>query len=240
MTSFELTTNIRSFCAQNANPENVKKYSNFFKDEYIAYGLTQPQINIKVKELSSLKNLKLETVFEAIPELFASGKYEEISFGLLLIDGFHKQFTADTFRKIEQLFPIGITNWAHADTLGMFILPKFMKKQLVQTDDFGSWLTSSYKFQRRCVPVTLIKSLKENKTADFAQFFSFIEPLMTDPEREVHQGVGWFLREAWKIQPQVTEIFLLKWKDTTARLIVQYATEKMDKNYRLRFRKEKK
>ena len=38
-----------------------------------------------------------------------------------------------------------------------------------------------------------------------------------DPEREVHQGVGWFLREAWKIEPLPVEEFLLKYKETAAK-----------------------
>jgi 3-methyladenine DNA glycosylase AlkD len=62
---------------------------------------------------------------------------------------------------------------------------------------------------------------------------------MMDPEREVHQGLGWFLREAWKKQPQVTETFLFKWKNSAARLIFQYATEKMTAEEKQRFRKEK-
>jgi 3-methyladenine DNA glycosylase AlkD len=104
-------------------------------------------------------------------------------------------------------------------------------------EDFRPWLRSEYKFQRRCVPVTLIKSLKT--TDDFKLLFDFIEPLMKDPEREVHQGTGWFLREAWKIKREVTEKYLFRHRNTAPRLIIQYATEKMSKDERLRYRKEK-
>ena len=62
---------------------------------------------------------------------------------------------------------------------------------------------------------------------------------MMDKEREVHQGVGWFLREAWKIEPAPVEAFLLKYKDTAPRLIFQYATEKMTPEEKNRFRKSK-
>ena len=37
----------------------------------------------------------------------------------------------------------------------------------------------------------------------------------------------------------VTETFLLKWKNTAPRLIIQYATEKMTLEQKLRFKKEK-
>ena len=61
---------------------------------------------------------------------------------------------------------------------------------------------------------------------------------MTDPEREVHQGCGWFLREAWKKNRDVTEAFLLKHKNTAPRLIIQYATEKMTKEEKARYKRE--
>ena len=64
----------------------------------------------------------------------------------------------------------------------------------------------------------------------------FVNALMMDKERFVHQGLGWFLREAWKIHPQPVEEFLLKWKDSAPRKIFQYATEKMSKEQKVRFR----
>ena len=41
-------------------------------------------------------------------------------------------------------------------------------------------------------------------TTDYANLFAFIEPLMLDSERMVHQGLGWFLREAWKLKKKET------------------------------------
>jgi 3-methyladenine DNA glycosylase AlkD len=74
---------------------------------------------------------------------------------------------------------------------------------------------------------------------DPARLLDFIRPMMMDDERVVHQGLGWFLREIWKKRPAETEQFLLEWKDTAARLIFQYATEKMAPEQKARFRREK-
>ena len=60
-----------------------------------------------------------------------------------------------------------------------------------------------------------------------------------EEEKKVPQGLGWFLREAWKIKRKETETFLLKWKDRAPRVIFQYATEKMTAEEKKRFRKEK-
>jgi 3-methyladenine DNA glycosylase AlkD len=237
MTTSELVQDIRSYCIENADAERIQKSQRYFKEEFVGYGLTAPQIYSKVKELLKSGGFDLQTVLEATPILMESGKYEETTFALLLLDGRWKEFTPETFKTIDKWFAFSIYNWAHADTLGMFILPRFLDKKIVEMNDFSSWLNSPYKFQRRCVPVTLIKHIK--KTRQVMPSIAFVEKLMSDPEREVHQGMGWFLREAWKISPIETESFLEKWKDTAPRLIIQYACEKMTAENKQRFKRAK-
>ena len=237
MTSTEIIQEIRSYCLANANAERLKTSQRFFKDKFVGYGLTAPQVYSKVKEMLKRGGFDLKTIQETTPILMNGQMFEEISMGLLLLDGLWKQFTPETFQTISNWFVFGINNWAHADTLGMLLLPKFLDKKILEMNDFGSWLDSPYKFQRRCVPVTLIKHMK--KTRQVMPSILFVEKLMADPEREVHQGMGWFLREAWKINPAEVESFLLKYKDTAPRLIIQYACEKMTPENKLRFKRAK-
>ena len=237
MTTIALAQEIKAYCIANANAEQIKKSQRYFKEEFVGYGLTSTQIQDKVKDLLKSGQIDLPVVLEAAPALLKSGQYEEISFALLLLDRLSKQFTTETFRIISEWFIFSIHNWAHADTLGMFTLPKFLDKKLIGMDDFNPWLNSPFKFQRRCVPVTLIKHIK--KTGQVMPSIRFVEKLMNDPEREVHQGMGWFLREAWKISPAEVEAFLDEWKETAPRLIIQYACEKMTAEKKLRFRRGK-
>jgi 3-methyladenine DNA glycosylase AlkD len=237
MNARQLIETIRAYCKQNASEANVIKYSHYFKSGYDAYGLSQPTMEAGAKDMLKLPGIDLDVVLEAAPELMKSGKYEETGLALLLVRSLSKHYTRDTFDTLAGWYEIGIRNWAHADTLGMFILPLFLKKDIVNMDDFRDWLKSEYKFKRRSVPVTLIKSLKTHK--DYSALFRFLELLMEDPEREVHQGMGWFLREAWKKDAPVTETFLLNWKNTAPRLIIQYATERMTAEQKLKFKKEK-
>jgi hypothetical protein len=228
---------IVEFCKSHADEAIVKKYSKYFKEGYDSYGLTTEIYQSKVDELSSDKSIMLDLLLETAPLLISSGKYEETSFAISLVLKRKKDFNAETFASIEKWFEYGINNWAHTDFLSGELIPYFILKNIVQLERMSNWRFSAFKFQRRSVPVTMIKLLKT--AGDFDNLFSFIELLMTDKERVVHQGLGWFLREAWKKQPEKTEAFLFKWKDTSARLILQYATEKMDKEQRLRFRKSK-
>jgi 3-methyladenine DNA glycosylase AlkD len=234
MNALELINHIRQFCLENESPENIIKYKRYFKEAPDSFGLTAAQLYEKTKQL--LKAVNFETVLEAIPELLKR-KSEETTLGLLLLNGFEKQYTKELFTEIDKWYSYSIGNWAHADTLGMLILPKLFKRGLIAEVDFAPWLTSTYKFQRRSVPVTLIKTLKTRNS--FAPLFQFLEPLMLDPEREVHQGMGWFLRECWKLKASETEKFLMKWKEKTPRLIIQYATEKMTAEEKSKFRRLK-
>ncbi|HRZ98178.1 MAG TPA: DNA alkylation repair protein [Paludibacter sp.] len=237
MTSTELYNDLLAYCQANVNEANILKYQRYFKEVHNAYGLDTQQMNDKTAELLN-KGLTLEVVLEALSEKLIFGKFEEVAFGISFIGKLSKQWNAETFDAIAGLFSKGIHNWAHADILGMNLLPDFILKGIVKPEVFNSWLISPYKFQRRCVPVSFIKIIKKEKEVE--QYLDFIRPLMTDNEREVHQGVGWFLREAWKIQPEKTEEFLLEWKNISSRLIFQYACEKMTPEGKLKFKADKK
>jgi len=97
---------------------------------------------------------------------------------------------------------------------------------------------STSKWKRRAVPVTFVEAIKKGN--DPKPILSVIEKLMEDDEEDVQKGLGTLLREIWKKQPEMAETFLLKWKDRCGRKIIQYATEKMDKESRTKFKKDKK
>jgi 3-methyladenine DNA glycosylase AlkD len=227
---------IRSFCKANSNPAIVKKYSRFFKEGFDAYGLESKSYDDCLKIFTEKNELSLKLVLDAASELIKSGKYEETFFVIIMLKRFYHEFTASTFKEIEKWFKVGIVNWAHADVLAGDIISYFLIEKIVPLTALESWRTAENKFQRRNVPVTLIKLLKDE---NIGKLITFIEPLMCDDAREVHQGVGWFLREAWKLEKQKAEKFLLKYKDTAPRLIFQYATEKMSAQEKARFKKAK-
>ncbi|MEI6141601.1 MAG: DNA alkylation repair protein [Mariniphaga sp.] len=237
MDTVRFCNEITSFCQANADESTVIKYSKYFKEGYDAYGVPSAVFMAKVDEFMALGKLDLPLILESAPQLLLSGKYEETSFIIVLTERFKKNFDSQTFEAIEKWFEYGITNWAHADTLCGTVLPWFFLKKIVPLERLNKWKISPYKFQRRCVPVAMIKLLKS--TNDFNPLFEMTNPIMLDNERVVHQGLGWFLREAWKFKHKETEDFLMKWKDNAARLIFQYATEKMHPDERIKFKKKK-
>jgi 3-methyladenine DNA glycosylase AlkD len=231
---------IRQFCQLHANSDVVKKYSRYFVEGYDAYGLDQQTIDEQVKYWLQAWSEELKSINDWIrlgDLLVATGKYEEANFAYLFIKSKLKQATPDSFQPLGNWLEMGICNWAHTDGLSGDIYSYFILKKIIQPEALKPWVKSAVRWKRRAVPVSLIKPLKAGLSV--TEILQLIEPLMADNERVVHQGMGWFLREAWKKYPEVTEQFLLKWKDSCARLIIQYATEKMDKSAKEKFKKQK-
>jgi 3-methyladenine DNA glycosylase AlkD len=231
---------IRRFCEKNANPDIVKKYSRYFTEGYDAYGLDQKTSESqRDKWLGQWKkDFTLNDFLLLGDKLISTGKYEEASFAISFIYSNKEKLTAETFDKLGSWLENGIINWAHTDILSGRALSCFFINKIVEIESLKKWTESVSKWKRRAVPVTFIDVL--NKDVPLERLFNIIEPLMLDTEKFVQKGLGWFLREAWKIYPAETEDFLLKWKDTCGRIIIQYATEKMDKENKSRFRKAKK
>ncbi|MCK9617922.1 MAG: DNA alkylation repair protein [Lentimicrobiaceae bacterium] len=238
MKSSEIILHIRNYCRENADPAIVLKYSRYFKEGYDAYGLTHEKTLAETDYIfENNKHLTQQDILLLGKELFASGKYEEGSIAMLLLMKFKKQFSSLTLEGVGEWFNGGINNWGHTDFMSGEVLGEMLLKKAINYTDFSGWITSKYRFKRRAVPVSLIKPVKNGM--EIPLLLSFIEPLMMDNERVVHQGVGWLLREAWKRNPKPVEDFLHKWKHSAARLIYQYATEKMTPEKKQEFKRPK-
>ncbi len=233
-------TEIREFCKNNADPAVVAKYSRYFNEGYDAYGVSQEIYDAQRKKwLKEWKEeMTINDYIELGDRLIATGKYEEGSYAISLNLGNKKYFIPEMFEKYGSWLENGISNWAHTDVLCGKILGYFINKQLVGTDTLNAWIKSKSIWRRRAVPVTLLEAVRIEIPLN--KILKIIDPLMMDDAKKVQQGLGWLLRECWKKYPGETELFLLKWKNTCGRTIIQYATEKMSKEYRLKFRRDKK
>lgn len=232
-----LLKDIKAFCEQNSNPALVQKYSRFFVEGYDAYGVDQKVL--ETQRQFWWEEHRNEFGFAGFMELgdilVAGGKYEEVFLAFWFIKKFEKEFSKDTFTKLASWSEKGICNWAQSDTYCMDIISPFLLNKIVPLDALSRWRYSPSKWMRRSVPVSLIKPAQQG--LPIKDVLDFIAPLMSDTEKVVHQGLGWLLREVWKLHPGEVEAFLTEWKETCARLIIQYATEKMTAENKLRFRR---
>jgi 3-methyladenine DNA glycosylase AlkD len=239
VTEKKLFDEIRKFCKQNADKKIVKKYAKYFVEGYDAYGLDSKLIESqrKIWFEKNKDDLGFDRFLKLGDLLVKDGKYEEVFFAIWFASKFQPELTSKTLDRFYKWIDIGVKNWAHSDVMSGEILSPFLTNNIVSLDAFSDWRTSKNKWHRRAVPVTMIKYLKNEPS--IKTLSDFIDPLMMDEEKVVRQGLGWFLREAWKKNPAPVEKFLLKWKDRCGRLIIQYATEKMKPEEKEKFRKTK-
>ncbi len=231
-----IASEIRSFCTAHGEPKVVAKYSRYFREGYDAFGLSrevfEKQRDIWVEQYR--EELGLSGFLELGDWLIKTGKYEEASYAITFLVPFKKEWTRETFHHMGSWLEDGICNWAHSDVLCGEVLGPSLVRKIAAVTDMKGWRTSGSKWKRRAVPVALLAFVKMPEK--IPALLKFIRPMMLDGERVVHQGLGWFLREAWKVNPKVVEPFLMEWKDSAPRLIFQYATEKMTPKQKLRFR----
>jgi len=227
------------FYTKNADENVVKKLSRYFREGLDAYGSDKDKAEAQQKKwLTEWENdMTIEDYLDLGDRLVSTGKYEEAHSANYFILSKKDEFSIETFERIGKWLENGIQNWANTDVLCMLVLSEFIFNDVVQIEDFLSWTKSDSKWRRRAVPVTFVEAIKKGYAPE--PMFPVIEKLMEDKEEDVQKGLGTLLREIWKKQPDIAEKFLLKWKDKCGRKIVQYATEKMDKDSKAKFKKAK-
>ncbi len=232
----QILNELYDYCVANANPALVLKYSRYFKEGYDAFGLNEEQVHSICDSIASQYQLSAEETAELGAHLLPTGKYEFGTVAFLLLMKHAAVFNKSIFSHVKGWFDAGVGNWAHSDILCSRITPVFLEQSIITLQDFAEWRKSDSKWTRRAVPVTM---LCLRKTTNPQELLDFIASMMGDEARVVHQGLGWFLRELWKLHPIPVEEFLFLHKEHCARLIIQYATEKMTAEQKLRFRRVK-
>jgi len=228
---------IIDFFIANSDDSIIEKYARYFKEGYDGYGIDSKILESqKTKWLDSWKEeMTLSDYLNLGDLLIATGKLEEASLATLFIASKKDEFSTETFDRVGKWLENGIQNWASTDVLCMVVLSEFIYNEIIQPQGFITWTKSESKWKRRAVPVTFFEAIKKGHKPE--PILAVIEILMEDKEEDVQKGLGTLLREIWKKQPEIAEEFLLKWKDTCGRKIIQYATEKMSKEGKAKFKK---
>jgi 3-methyladenine DNA glycosylase AlkD len=238
MTPEELAAEVRAYCVAHQDPSKAQAWARYFKEGYDSWGLLDkdnPLWNEKQREWTErYRSLGLDGFTKAGEILLSSGKYEEASMAIRFLKDLRDQFDNGMAARLARYFRAGICNWGHTDVLCGEVIAPLLAGGRIKLKELGGWRDSDLKYQRRAVPVSMLGLLKARPP--LGPLLEFVRPLMLDPERVVQQGLGWFLREAWKQDPKPAEAFLREWKDDSPRLIFQYATEKMTPAQRARFR----
>lgn len=230
---------IRRFLKANADKAVITKYAKYFKEGYDPYGVAGEKLHPKIDEWFNICEEKLsqKELLSLCNCLLSSGRYEEASIAIEFMVRLRDKYNKSLFNTVGKWFEKYIINWAHCDVACGSVVYPFLADSVVDFKDLLAWTSSPHRWKRRAVAVTMVEDFHKGGTANVARAIQIARKLILDPERVVQQGTGWLLREAWKKSPKKVEDFLFKWKDEAPRLIIQYATEKIDKEKRKKFRR---
>lgn len=228
---------IREFLEEHRDSAVKEKYARYFVEGYDPYGTDGKLLDERRKEWFSTydNKLGLDGFIRLGDRLVASGKYEEAFLAFWLVTRYPGHLSKSIFPRLAAWLENGICNWAMVDSFSLDVCAPFLLKKIITLEDMTGWRVSPSKWMRRSAAVTLIKPAKNGMA--ISEILGFIRPLMLDEEKVVRQGLGWLLRELWKIDRPLVEGFLLEYKDTCGRLIIQYATEKMTAEEKEKFRR---
>ncbi|NNL15070.1 MAG: DNA alkylation repair protein [Flavobacteriaceae bacterium] len=232
---------IRDFCESNSNSDIIKKYQRYFKEGYDGYGIDEKTFKGQIAKWTEQwkDEMSIESYLSLGDELMNNGRFEEKQVAISFLKSCRQDFSKDTFNRIGNWFDYGINDWATTDVLCMLVLSSLLFDKVIRFNDLKTWINDESEWKRRAVPVALVELDKLTKDLKPVEAIELIKPLMLDNSQYVQKGIGTLLRGLWKKYPADIEIFLMKWKDKCGRLIIQYSTEKMDKEYRKKFRKSK-
>jgi 3-methyladenine DNA glycosylase AlkD len=237
-----LVAAIRKYCRENEQPDKANKWARYFAEGYDSWGLLDKDHPIFTTQQQAWAEeyaaLGLDGFIEAGCELFKSGKYEEGSLSIRFVKTSKEEIDEARLAAIAGWFDGGVRNWAHVDVMCMELLWPLIESGKLKPSAFASWRTSPHRFQRRAAAVAMLGLLKTKGGPK--KVLAFVEPMMEDQEKVVHQGLGWVIKEVWKLEPAMAEEFLLKWKDRSARRVITTACEKMTAEKKANFKASKK
>jgi 3-methyladenine DNA glycosylase AlkD len=230
---------IRRFLKANTDQVVIKKYAKYFKEGYDPYGVGWEKLSPKIDEWFDICQEKLDRkqLLILCEHLLSSGKFEEVSIAIHFMVKLRDKYNRSLFNTVGKWFEKYIINWAHCDGACGTVVYPFLADKVVEFKHLLAWTQSPHRWKRRAAAVTMVQDFYKGGASNVPRAIQVARKLILDPERVVHQGTGWLLREAWKKEPKRVEDFLLKWKDQAPRLIIQYATEKIDKDKRKKFRR---
>ena len=239
MDTNKIYSEIRKWCEDNSDLKIVLKYSRYFKEGFDAHGLDTKLLEIEFVKWKEkyLNKMKFDDAKKLCELLYASGKYDESGIAVKIFKLYDNEYRKRDLKIIKNWLDKYASTWAHTDVMSWEVIVLFFRKGIIKFTDFKSWRESKSIWTRRAVPVSFIKIICDER---ITSLIDFIKPMIIDKDKPVQQGLGWFLREVWKKEPKITGKFLLEIKNTAPRTIIQYATEKMEKSEKLKYKAGKK
>ena len=217
--------------AKPLSPKNLEKARQFMGPEFQSYGINMAEVYKIIKKiyLEHENSLDLSKAYQISEELIKSPIFDEKTAAFSFIAHFQKDFNEDTLRIFRKWFEKYVNNWGTCDSFCLKVIGPFLKDNPELVPKLEDWSKSKNLWVKRA---SLVGVLKISRYLKPNYILKRAEPFMETKEPFLQKAVGWLLKESSKWHKKEVVDFLLKWKKKTSRLVLRYATEKVDQKTR--------
>lgn len=231
----EVVEEIREKLKEKAKPldeESLKRAKQFLGPDLLPYGVKLADVwKICAEVYRRHKDeLDLKAAWQIGDKLFSSSYQEEKMAAFGLIYHFREDFDQNTLPRFESWIEKYVHNWGVCDSFCIRVIGPYLAKNSDLLLEIEKWAASSNLWVQRASLVATLKTAKDLENPKF--IFLMAEKFMESQEPFLQKATGWLLKESSKYFPDEVVDFLLKWKPKTSRLVLRYATEKMDERRR--------
>jgi len=214
---------IERLLGEKADSEKAEIVRRYMKSKLDFYGVAIPELRKLARDAVRESGAeKAGDVYDDFWELWKSGNFEERHVGLFVLERLKRTFDGETWEVMEKLVD-DMDNWAECDA-SCSIRSVMVDEERLK--ELKKWAHSPNLWKRRSAAVTLILPIRHGEVTA-GQVFGIVEPMMEDGEYFVQKGVGWALKDLSPMAVDEVVEFLKKWKDRSARTLIQVAVEKM-------------
>ena len=218
-----------------AIPEKAKFFPRFFKTGKGEYGEGDRFIGVTVPNQRKIaQQFQKAADDQLIIKLLDSSFHEDRLTGLfILIYKFNqakknkeeKKWVDLYLKKIDR-----INNWDLVDSSAHSILGQWLenKGRLI----LYKFAHSTNLWKNRIAIISTLHFIRQN---DFEDVLKLSTILIKHEHDLIHKAVGWMLREAWKRNHDIIELFLSQHAHEMPRTMLRYAIEKMDEKKRKQY-----
>src|SRR4030066_521540 len=229
--------NLHLVLKNQANPEQAKTLSRFFKTDKGEYGEGDEFLGIKVPVSRKIAKQFKELSLSEIQELLDSKVHEERLIGLFILVEQYRKADAEKMQAIYEFYLKNakrVNNWDLVDLsaekiIGAYLMDKDKRILFKLAKSKNLW-------ERRIAIMSTFHFIK-NGLYDTTLEISNI--LLDDEHDLIHKAVGWMLREVGNRKLVVEEKYLKKHYISMPRTMLRYAIEKFPEEKRQAYLKGK-
>jgi 3-methyladenine DNA glycosylase AlkD len=222
------------------------------KDKYTsdkkASNLTILDIRIpklRALEIESFEKQDFKDKVKLVTFAFQNSNISEVLTWLLIqIDKMDKQSLFDSHKEIFRWVDF-IENWWHSDAYSKinanileYALRNDKEKEVLKY--FIKWNKSDNSWARRQSIVSLLYYANSREIyMNYETLIGFVKNLLYDEKYYVQKGVGWTIREIYRLFPEKTKKFLMENAANIHPDAWQASTEKLEKSFKDRMRRKR-